>query len=121
MRRSYILGILVIVAYAQPSVETTLEPVGQSKVMGEVAFIGYADHIVVLGTLVGLTPGAHGFHIHQIGDCGGQGALAAGGHFNPTNQSHGKPSVDSHRGDLGNIYADDKGVAVIDKTFMTLT
>lgn len=48
-------------------------------------------------------------HIHEHGDCGdmGKGAM---GHWNPTNQSHGKWGSSSfHAGDIGNINLDDKG------------
>ncbi|VDM71166.1 unnamed protein product [Strongylus vulgaris] len=57
------------------------------------------------GTIYGLTPGLHGFHVHEIGNLG-NGCLAAGSHFNPANMTHGAPS-DSirHVGDLGNVKA----------------
>ena len=120
MCRSYILSFLVAAVCAQPTLEATLAPVAQSGVMGNMSFIGYPDRVEVRGTVSGLTPGAHGFHIHEVGDCGGKGALAAGGHYNPTDQLHGKPGMHSHMGDLGNIEANDKGVAVIQKSFTIL-
>jgi len=120
MRRSYILSFLVVAVCAQPTMEAPLAPVSLSGVMGKVVFIGYPDRVEVRGTISGLTPGAHGFHIHEIGDCGGQGAVAAGGHFNPSEQLHGRPSVHSHMGDLGNIKANDQGVAVINKNLTML-
>ena len=54
----------------------------------------------------GVSPGKHGFHIHENGACTEEGK-AAGGHFNPDQASHGLLSKDgfahSHAGDLGNI------------------
>ena len=53
--------------------------------------------------LVGLKAGNHGFHVHENGDLGNW-CRNAGGHYNPTNQTHGGPKDDvRHVGDLGNI------------------
>lgn len=42
-------------------------------------------------------------HFHEHGDCGNQGK-GAHGHWNPTNQKHGKwGSQEFHSGDIGNI------------------
>ena len=40
-------------------------------------------NVEVQADLTGVPPGTHGFHIHEKGDCGNNGANA-GGHFNPT-------------------------------------
>ena len=65
----------------------------------------------------GLSPGLHGFHIHQSGDLRkGCGSLCA--HFNPDNTLHGDindPRIHRHAGDLGNIKANKKGI--VKKTF----
>jgi superoxide dismutase, Cu-Zn family len=48
-------------------------------------------------------------HIHEHGDCGDMGALAHG-HWNPTNEQHGKWGAPNfHSGDIGNIKLDAKG------------
>jgi Cu-Zn family superoxide dismutase len=66
----------------------------------------------VEGEISGLTPGKHGFHVHEKGDCSAPDGASAGGHFNPTHQNHGAPSSPHrHAGDLGNITADKKGNA----------
>ncbi|CAG2116538.1 unnamed protein product [Medioppia subpectinata] len=75
--------------------------------------IGY-DRVRVTGKLVGLAKGPHGFHVHQFGDLTNS-CVSAGGHFNPHNREHGSPDdFNRHVGDLGNIFADDSGEAVID-------
>lgn len=48
-------------------------------------------------------------HIHQDADCGDHGE-DAGGHWNPTNEMHGKWGTDHfHLGDIGNISLDASG------------
>jgi Cu-Zn family superoxide dismutase len=75
--------------------------------------------------LTGLTPGEHGFHVHENGDCGPADTPddedtdpnpggAAGGHFNPTASPHGAPGTSMtgrHAGDFGNVVADAEGRA----------
>jgi len=53
-------------------------------------------------------------HFHAMGDCGSMGKMA-GGHWNPTNETHGKWGTGSyHSGDIGNIPLDSKGKGMMD-------
>ncbi|KAG5559983.1 hypothetical protein RHGRI_003313 [Rhododendron griersonianum] len=72
----------------------------------------------VTGSLSGLKPGAHGFHVHALGDTT-NGCMSTGPHFNPAGKDHGAPE-DEHRhaGDLGNVIVGEDGTAsftVVDK------
>lgn len=59
-----------------------------------------------------LTPGIHAVHIHEKGDCSATDASSAGGHWNPTSESHGKwGHGEHHNGDIGNLVADKNGTA----------
>jgi Cu-Zn family superoxide dismutase len=92
-----------------------LHPAGDSKVAGTVTFTEEADGVKVHAEITGLTPGKHGFHVHEFGDCSAPDLTSAGGHFNPTNGPHAGPDAsERHEGDMGNIEADASGKATID-------
>lgn len=89
-----------------------LHPTRDSKTSGIVWFESVNGGIKVTAHLTGLTPGKHGFHIHEYGDCTADNATSAGGHFNPTGMPHSAPSSGKrHVGDLGNVEADKNGNA----------
>lgn len=90
----------------------------KDKISGHLEFHEVADGVHVTGEIKGLTPGKHGFHIHEKGDLSDPALKSAGGHFNPGKHKHGGPdSSEHHAGDFGNITADEKGVAKVDATF----
>ncbi|MCX6134432.1 MAG: superoxide dismutase family protein [Ignavibacteriales bacterium] len=92
-----------------------LAPAKDKTVKGVVTFTQSDNGVKVYAHLEGLTPGKHGFHIHEFGDCTAADLTSAGGHFNPTQSSHGAPADEMrHSGDLGNIVADEKGMAILE-------
>lgn len=93
-----------------PKAAATLQATSGSSVQGTVQFQQLKDGSVdVTLDLSGATPGVHGFHIHDKGDCGDNGN-AAGGHFNPMSMPHAAPDANSkHAGDFGNVTADADG------------
>ena len=51
-------------------------------------------------------------HIHEYGNCDSVDGKSAGGHWNPTNEDHGKWGVPPfHSGDIGNINIDENNTA----------
>jgi superoxide dismutase, Cu-Zn family len=92
-----------------------LHPTAGNKVSGTVTFTPVGDGVRVHAEIAGLTPGKHGFHIHEFGDCSSADANSAGAHFNPTNQPHAGPDATArHEGDMGNVEADASGNAKLD-------
>ncbi|XP_031565495.1 copper chaperone for superoxide dismutase-like [Actinia tenebrosa] len=85
---------------------------GTNKVQGLTRFVQVSRNTCVIdGTIDGLSPGLHGFHIHEYGDFS-NGCNSTGKHFNPENHEHGGPEDENrHVGDLGNIVANAEGRA----------
>nr|KYP68599.1 hypothetical protein KK1_022231 [Cajanus cajan] len=85
---------------------------GNSAVEGVATLIQEDDGPTkVTVRITGLTPGLHGFHLHEYGDTT-NGCISTGAHFNPNNLTHGAPEDEvRHAGDLGNIIANADGVA----------
>lgn len=89
-----------------------LHPTQGYETHGSVEFAKTGAGIEVVAHIEGLSPGKHGFHIHQLGDCTAPDGTSAGGHFNPDGNPHGAPSdAERHVGDLGNAEADEMGTA----------
>ncbi|KAL7639835.1 UNVERIFIED_CONTAM: hypothetical protein RMT77_009248 [Armadillidium vulgare] len=107
-------GLIVIPQETASSASVTLlNATDQSLTSGELSVTAVEGGVLVTGEVTGLSPGLHGFHIHENGDLG-DSCKNAGGHFNPYQMNHGGPdSAERHVGDLGNIEADENGVATI--------
>lgn len=94
-----VIGICVLTNVANDSISGTIE----FKQIG-------TNSVEIIVNVKGLTHGFHGFHIHEAGDLT-QSCKSACAHFNPYNKDHGDPKdKNRHVGDLGNIYANEKGV-----------
>ena len=92
-----------------------IHPTAGNKVSGTVTFTEVADGVQVNAELTGLTPGNHGFHVHEFGDCSAADASSAGPHFNPTNKPHAGPDdTERHVGDMGNVEANASGKAKLE-------
>ena len=69
------------------------------------------NRVLIKAEISGLKPySEHGFHVHAVPDCSGDG-MRTGGHFNPDGNPHGDPSHTlRHAGAMFNIKADGAGV-----------
>ena len=69
------------------------------------------NRVLIKAEIGGLKPySEHGFHVHAVPDCSGDG-LRTGGHFNPDGNPHGDPShILRHAGAMFNIKTDGAGV-----------
>ncbi|XP_010557368.1 PREDICTED: superoxide dismutase [Cu-Zn], chloroplastic [Tarenaya hassleriana] len=100
---------LTVVAAAKKAVAVLK---GTSQVEGVVTLTQGDDGPTTVNVrITGLTPGPHGFHLHEYGDTT-NGCISTGAHFNPNSMTHGAPEDEiRHAGDLGNIIANADGVA----------
>src|SRR5512139_2872798 len=101
-----------------PKASAKLEPTKGNVAAGTVEFVQRGDQVAVTASVTGLTPNAaHGFHVHEKGDCSSGDGMSTGGHFNPGGHPHGPQSAPHHEGDLPALQADAAGVA---KTTFTI-
>jgi Cu-Zn family superoxide dismutase len=108
-----VAALLAAPAQAQTAT-ATLAPTQGNTAAGMVTFTQQGDKVTVSAKVTGLTPGKHGFHVHEKGDCSAPDATSAGAHFNPTNKPHGSPNApDHHAGDVPMLEADASGSATL--------
>lgn len=86
-----------------------------SNVTGNVVFNEENGTVTMTAIVSGLEPGMHAIHLHETADCSADDGTSSGGHWNPTGEPHGKwgDAAGYHKGDIGNLEADDKGNATI--------
>ena len=117
-----ILGLLALMGVAACQGETSAtgqEAIASMSgpdgaVLGTVVLTEGPNGVLISADVTDLSPGAHGFHIHDVGACTPDFS-AAGGHFAPGGEGHGFQHEDgSHAGDLPNLYAGADGIARTD-------
>lgn len=103
-------------ASAAKKVVVNLKGMKDSGITGEVVFTEKNGKVTMKATVKGLAEGSHAIHIHENADCSTM--AAAGGHWNPTGEPHGKWGAEKgyHKGDIGNFKSNADGVGTITLT-----
>lgn len=113
---------LLLAGIAQADITIDMHAVNRNGVgrsIGTVTVTETRYGLVFTPMLRGLTPGLHGFHVHQNPSCeplekDGKmvAALGAGGHYDPKSAGrHSFPWGTGHLGDLPALFVDENGVA----------
>lgn len=118
-----ILGMLLISLPAQAEdlqiPMNAIDSSGIGQTIGSITISSSPFGTIFTPDLTALSPGLHGFHVHQNPSCGHglkEGkkvpGLAAGGHYDPAERkSHRGPYEEGHLGDLPALYVDPDGKA----------
>uniref|UniRef100_A0A075W275 Superoxide dismutase [Cu-Zn] n=1 Tax=Dastarcus helophoroides TaxID=1169899 RepID=A0A075W275_9CUCU len=118
MLKYLIFGVFIAIASSSKLATVVFKKGPIGNIEGTVLLNQTDDGVLITGSISGLTPGKHGFHVHEKGDLS-NGCLSTGAHYNPHNKSHGAPGdTERHVGDLGNIEAGPDGIAhisIVDK------
>jgi Cu-Zn family superoxide dismutase len=82
--------------------------------LGTVTATDTQNGLSLTPNLSGLSPGLHGFHVHQSPFCE-NGGMAAGGHLDPahTDKHLGPYNDQGHLGDLPALFVDKEGRATL--------
>lgn len=92
-----------------------INPTSGSTVTGMAVFTLTGETVMLSIEIQNTSPGVHGVHIHENGDCSSPDGKSAGGHWNPTEVAHGKwGEGEFHLGDIGNITVGDDGTGTIE-------
>ena len=85
-------------------------PTGRGPSIGSVTLTDTRYGLLIMPDLKNVTPGVHGFHVHQYPSCANNG-MAAGGHFDPkkTGKHLGPYNPRGHLGDLPTLTANSNG------------
>jgi len=122
MKIAILFGTAFISTLAWAGTDISMNVVDDKGVGAAIGKIVASDSkygLVLTPALQGLTPGLHGFHLHQNPSCDSNEkdgkmvpALGAGGHLDPANSNaHGEPWGEGHLGDLPPLYVDASGNA----------
>jgi superoxide dismutase, Cu-Zn family len=111
-------------AAAPVRAHATFVPKEGVHVSGTVTMVERGGAVTVTVDVAGASPGVHGIHIHEAGDCSAPDFSSAGGHFDPAGAPHAcPPDPKRHAGDLGNldVGADRVGHLQISSDLFTLS
>jgi superoxide dismutase, Cu-Zn family len=130
-----LMGIVVLIGSVSRSsadgsilrARARVSGVAGSGISGEILFFqvrqGVPAEVLILARVEGLAPNsAHGFHLHENGTCTPD-FNAAGGHYDPGPFGMSNPDANHpfHMGDMPNLRADDRGVALFEHVTSRVT
>ena len=116
-----LFALVTLVGYAAAQPDGCRSPGGRATgpgaVLGTVTITATPYGTLFTPNLSGLTPGIHGFHVHEHPSCAPMDkygkpvpSLGAGGHYDPAKTGkHLGPYGDGHLGDLPPLYVDAQG------------
>ncbi len=118
----FLVAAVMLVGGSARAAELTIElhmvdEGGIGLPVGGVKASDSAFGLILVPQLYNLSPGPHGFHLHQAPACGPKEkdgkvvpGLAAGGHLDPDDRrAHRGPYENGHLGDLPELWARDDG------------
>jgi len=106
---------LLMAASSQAMAASAQMKDADGKSLGTIEIVAAGDGVKLSGTLSGLKPDEHAFHIHETGKCEPP-FKSAGGHFAPGGTKHGKVEGGPHAGDMPNLTVDKNGKVRISET-----
>jgi len=130
-----IIGVAVMIGSVSRSsadgtilrARATINGAAGSGISGEVLFFqaktGVPAEVLIIARVEGLPPNSvHGFHLHENGTCSPD-FTAAGGHYDPGPFGMSNPDANHpfHMGDMPNLRANDKGVAIFEHVTSRVT
>ena len=109
-------------APAQRTARAELQTAPGVPLQGSAEFTSEPDGVRARVQIDKATPGKHGIHVHEKGDCSDIPGKSMGAHFAPGHKEHGLPhSPARHLGDLGNIEVGSDGKGQLEIKVATAT
>jgi superoxide dismutase, Cu-Zn family len=120
-RKWLLIAAMAAVAFAcgaaGKSAVANLEPKNNSSLTGSASFKTGEKGVSLKLNVAGFNAGKHAVHIHDKADCSSADGLSAGGHWNPTTDSHGEFGKEHfHLGDIGNFEVGEGGGGTVEMT-----
>lgn len=113
MRKSLLVAAIIALSAPGLAFAQSVDVVGAKLTKIGKADVKEGPHGLVLTLSLqkgSLTPGAHGIHIHEHGDCSDEGFKNSKGHVNPSKVEHGFLNPKGpHPSDLPNVWAHEDG------------
>jgi len=112
------------IPYVNPAPPSALARLVDDKgqAVGSAVFSQERGAVRILVDVVGLAPGDHAVHIHEVGRCDPPAFESAGAHLNPTKAEHGTSNPRGpHAGDLPDVTVTTEGKGHMEVTAKLVT